>query len=369
MKAAIFGIGRMGVAITWAMKKFDFDVVCVDADPNAADRIKALFGEQKFVYYRTKTSTFDVNEILEYEKPDVVISSLPYHQTLTVARCCIDKGIRYCDLGGRVDTSEEINDYSREVNNSPVMTDLGLAPGWVNILAEQGCREVHGIADSVKMRVGGLPYRRIQPEENPLRYVLTWSTDGLINEYKDDCVILQHGKAVTVPGMGGYNVINTTFGDFEEFYTSGGSAHTIHSMQSRGVKHCDYKTLRYPGHIHIVQFLMNNCGFTDEQLAHVFEKGCGFAEQDVVFLLAEVTKGDVTWKKELKITSDFRFSAMQRATAFPISSVARMLAEGVFDERKDERRGYYDVLPLQLTYKDVPFDTFKKYLKELKLDT
>jgi hypothetical protein len=60
---------------------------------------------------------------------------------------------------------------------------------------------------------------------------------------------------------------------------------------------------------------------------------------------------------------------MQRATAFPISAVARMMAEGIFDNRIVQNRGGDIKLPLQLTYRDIPFDKFKKYLNELNLDT
>jgi saccharopine dehydrogenase-like NADP-dependent oxidoreductase len=169
--------------------------------------------------------------------------------------------------------------------------------------------------------------------------------------------------------MDGYEIIDTAHGEFEAFYTSGGASHTIQSMQRRGVQNCDYKTLRYPGHIDIIRFLLDKCEYSDDQMAKIFEKGCGIAEKDVVIILAEVHKEDIVWKKELKITTDFQFSAMQRATAFPISAVARMMAEGIFDNRIVQNRGGDIKLPLQLTYRDIPFDKFKKYLNELNLDT
>jgi hypothetical protein len=56
---------------------------------------------------------------------------------------------------------------------------------------------------------------------------------------------------------------------------------------------------------------------------------------------------------------------MQKCTAFPISTVASMMAEGVFDDRKDERRSYYVNLPNALVYSDIPFDKFNTKLKSL----
>ena len=92
------------------------------------------------------------------------------------------------------------------------------------------------------MMVGGLPEYH-QSTKNPLRYAVTWSVDGLINEYRDDCLILEDGEIKTVKGMDGVEQIEgNNFGRMEAFYTSGGASHSIHSMKERGVKNCYYKS-------------------------------------------------------------------------------------------------------------------------------
>ena len=58
---------------------------------------------------------------------------------------------------------------------------------------------------------------------------------------------------------------------------------------------------------------------------------------------------------------------MQRSTAFPISSVAALMAEGKFDNRVIQNRGGDVKLPLALAYKDIPFDDFKSNLEKLEL--
>ena len=74
-----------------------------------------------------------------------------------------------------------------------------------------------------------------------------------------------------------------------------------------------------------------------------------------------------TWNEEKVIKVDDRFSAMQKATAFPISSIAALMAEGVFDGEKSQCRGYWDCFDKSLSYKDVPFDRFNENLKTLVL--
>jgi saccharopine dehydrogenase-like NADP-dependent oxidoreductase len=363
MKAAILGVGRMGTAICYAMNKLGFDVVGIDSCAGAADNFrKHISGPDGAFYLTDGDKTF--HQALMFEKPDIVISSLPYHQTEEVGHWCNDNSLRYCDLGGRVDVSQNINEAAKNHGKTPVFTDLGLAPGWVNILAEEGCRQLHRQATTIKMMVGGLPDSKVN---HPLDYVVTWSVDGLINEYKDDCKILEDGEIKTVKGMSGLESIECgTLGKLEAFYTSGGASHTIQSMKSKGVSNCYYKTLRYEGHRDIVRFLIENQ--SEECVREAIERGCQNPDgvDDVVLIKAFVEGENVEWKKELAIWGDSGgFSAMQKATAFSISSVAKIMAEGKLEGNKGEHKDYHTQYPVNLSYADVPFDEFNNNLKLL----
>ena len=364
MKALVVGIGKMGTAISWSMHKFGFEVAAMDVDSSRAENLTKGVGfipianlEQAFVWMR------------DHGLPDVAISSLPYHQTEDFAHWCMDNSVRYCDLGGKVDVSKNINDAAQNYAKKCVFTDLGLAPGWVNILAEQGCKEIHRQPEEVEMMVGGIPGIPMNP---PLNYSVTWSTDGLINEYIDDCEILWDGEIKTVAGMEGLEKVHVDLidEDMEAFFTSGGASHTINTMKERGVKNCFYKTIRWPGHCEAVRFLIRKCNLSDECLLEIFKKGCVNDGNDIVLIRSLVKGQDVTWKKEKIIAadSDGRFSAMQKATAFPISSIAKLMAEGYFDGEKFQQRGYSVNYPKALTYADVPFDEFNENLETLLND-
>ena len=356
MKAAVLGVGRMGTAIAWAMNRLGFESIGIDSNPDAVKSFRQHVRGTNGAFYLTDEKK-SWRRALRFEKPDIVISSLPYHQTEKVAMWCIDNETRYCDLGGRVDVSKNINDRAKEAAAVPVMTDLGLAPGWVNILAEEGYRKLYGNGEvtSIEMMVGGLP-DYLESNNNPLRYGVTWSVDGLINEYRDSCLVLSDGKIVVVEGMDGLeNVETKNLGKLEAFYTSGGASHSIHSMKERGVKNCSYKTLRYKGHCEIVKFLIRNCDLDDKTLDQIFTVGCGLVNRDEVIIMAKVSKDNKVWSEEKLIKSDDRFSAMQIATAFPISAVASLMAEGVFDGEN-------------LSYSDIPFDKFNEKLDILFSD-
>ena len=259
-KIGIVGAGNMGLVIAWAMEQLEYNLIVIDQNPTAINNCKQQLNNVLEHTFKTLDNETENTNWDSVKDCDAVISSLPYHQNLLLARHCIEKNINYFDLGGNIDSSKAINRYALHNTQKCVMTDLGLAPGWVNIIAEYIYQEYVAynqlIPNDISMMVGGLP----QYPNNTLKYACTWSFDGLVNEYKDNCIVLKNGVTQIVKGMDGYQFPihgHDTLGPLEAFYTSGGAAHTITTMEQRGVKNCSYKTMRYPGHHRIVNFLIN----------------------------------------------------------------------------------------------------------------
>lgn len=362
MKALICGVGRMGQTIGYAMDHFGYELIVADPNRDAVGRLESLIDK---TLPRYEYVPFE--EELKLINPDIVISSMPYFENKKIAEECIKHGFRYCDLGGRVDVSNEINELANEKATKPVFTDLGLAPGWVNILAEQGVKAVRNATD-VKMMVGGIPLFR---PTGPLKYFMTWSLEGLLNEYRDDCEILEDGEIKIVPGLSNYELIDVEWEGsmgLEAFCTSGGAAHTTQRMKDKGIKNCVYKTLRWIGHHELIDFFMNKCKMSDKELEYILNESakCEKHTDDVVIVVAEVKNDDgLVWRKEFAISSDEKFTAMQKCTAFSIASMADLMGKGALDDRKEQFRGYWKEKPASLTYADVPFDDFNKRLHSL----
>ena len=352
-KAGIIGAGNMGQAIAWAMERLGYDLIVVDQSEKAISTCSKIL--RKISDHRFKVSSnSEYKDCYILKDCDIVISSLPYHQNFNLALFCIDNKIRYCDLGGNVSVSKQINDSAYSHGNTPVMTDLGLAPGWANIIAENLYKEYrvehHKPPNSIVMMVGGLPKEPI----NTLKYSCTWSYDGLINEYKEDCDVLLHGETSIQKSMSGLESVRTSIGNLEAFYTSGGAAHTLTTMKSRGVKNCSYKTLRYPGHHGIVNFLIHESGLDDETLIDIFKKTCP-PQDDLVVIKVQVDdvlsgSGIISFQKVVK--SDKKFSAMQKATAFPIASAAHTIILS-------------HIYKPVLKYDDIEYPQFNKWLEYL----
>ncbi len=348
-RVLICGVGRMGEAISWCMDTFGYHVIGIDNNMEASRRLglefTSNFGKKPTDFLLVENES-DIKKAIELTKPSIAISSLPYHQTMQAAFTCIDLGIPYCDLGGRVDVSHRINTYANDHAKKPVITDLGLAPGWVNILAEEACSALEEEVVDVKTMVGGLP---VQMHNPPFNYTVTWSVDGLINEYKDKCEIVCCGRRDIVRGMDGLENVycRSIDKELEAFYTRGGASHSITSMLERGVENFSYRTLRYKGHNQLIKTLLNSNTKVDEEcLKEVFSKVCspkgtlGIEDQVIIKCIATGKSGK-TWDKEFLVPStEGRLTAMQKATSFGISCVAKQILE---EDIKGGKLGYRDV--------------------------
>ena len=92
--------------------------------------------------------------------------------------------------------------------------------GFVKVLDE---------IENVKLRVGALP----ENPTNALKYNLTWSTDGLINEYGNPCEAIVKGKLKLLQPLEGYERLIIEGVEFEAFNTSGGLGTLARSMESK----------------------------------------------------------------------------------------------------------------------------------------
>ena len=343
MKIALFGTGQMGKAIAHMIKKLSSTHIIHSWD--ACDAPSGLQTDGHTVC--------DLREIHDHApKVDLVISSLPYHLNFSLAKLCIEGKVPYCDLGGSVPVSKKINELAKE-KNAVVFTDLGLAPGWANIMAEKALTLFPDmVPHTIKMRCGGLPSTFVVPSEDPFNYKLTWSIEGLHNEYIDDCKILADGEIVTVPSLSETEIVRIKgFPALEAFTTSGGASHTLSRMREAGVRHCSYKTLRALGHLNLITYFLKEKKFNAEQMSLLF-KDSSVYDRDQVILEVEASYEDIAYRKTHVIKAEDGYSAMQRATAGGLVSA-------VFSS-PEKWEG-------PLNYGDVDIVFFNRYLKMLEI--
>ncbi len=119
---------------------------------------------------------------------EAVISAAPFHLTGAVAEAAARGGLHYLDLTEDVATTRRAKDLAKSAPCA-FIPQCGLAPGFISIVAQDLARHFDAL-DSIRMRVGALP----QFPSNALNYNLTWSTDGVINEYIEPCEAIVDGR-------------------------------------------------------------------------------------------------------------------------------------------------------------------------------
>jgi saccharopine dehydrogenase-like NADP-dependent oxidoreductase len=105
---------------------------------------------------------------------------------------------------------------------------------------------------SIRMRVGALP----QHPTGLLGYAFNWSPEGVVNEYLNDCEVIEEGVRKWVSSMEWRENIYVHGTQLEAFTTSGGLGTMCETFHGR-VENLDYKTMRYPGHMDLMNFFFH----------------------------------------------------------------------------------------------------------------
>lgn len=258
----------------------------------------------------------------------LVINSCPFFMNSHIARAAAKAGTSYMDLSEDVKSSEEIERLARKVD-SYFVPRCGIAPGFIQIIAAHLIKQ-YDRADNVSLRVGALP---VNPT-NALKYNLTWSTDGLINQYGNPCEALQGGEVKMFQPLEGYERLVIDGVEYEAFNTSGGLGTLARSMKGK-VKNLTYKTLRYLGHRDLMKFLLFDLKLNEYRkiLKQVLESAVPATNQDQVVVLCCVEgkkNGLLTQQTYAKTVrhGDLvgrHWSAIQIITASSAASVADLV--------------------------------------------
>jgi saccharopine dehydrogenase-like NADP-dependent oxidoreductase len=285
-RALVLGAGKIGSLVTCLLaQRGNYEVHLGDVNLDAPKRLVEDLGLE-----HVTPSILDVRHpdaistYLSAHPVDAIISSLPYYCNPTVAGLALTHRVHYFDLTEDVEVTNQIRILSERAT-SAFMPQCGLAPGFISIVTHNLMTHFETL-DTVKMRVGALP---VHPS-NALKYSLTWSTDGLINEYGNLCYGIEEGEKVPLQPLEGYETIELDGLLYEAFNTSGGLG-TLADSYAGKVQTMNYKTLRYPGHCEKIHLLMKDLKLNEdrETLKRVLEHAIPQTLQDVVLIYASVT--------------------------------------------------------------------------------
>jgi saccharopine dehydrogenase-like NADP-dependent oxidoreductase len=322
----ILGAGKVGSLIACLLSASnEYEIDLASRSPAAAtDLIRDLQLGNVTSHQVDAGDDDDLARLMDSKRFDAVISALPYHRNILVARLAAARAINYFDLTEDIAVTRHIKVIA-EGAETVLMPQCGLAPGFISIIANDlmgRFTELH----TVKLRVGALP----QNSSLALKYALLWSTEGLINEYSEPCEALAGGEPRTLRPLEDLESITLDGVAYEAFNTSGGLG-TLAQTYGGRVQTLNYKTIRYPGHCQAFRLLLNDLRLNEDRdtLKRILENALPSTMQDVVIVYVSV------WgKRELGFTEESYvrkiypreiegrlWSAIQVATAAGLCSV------------------------------------------------
>ncbi len=281
----MLGAGKVGSLIACLLSETgDYQLHVGDSSDEALKHIEALGCANVAIHRIDAQNRDELAQFLKSHTMDAVISCLPYYCNFAVAESALEFGLHYFDLTEDVEVARFIAKISLGARTA-FTPQCGLAPGFISIIANELMTHFEAL-DTVKLRVGALP---VNPS-NALKYSLTWSTDGLINEYGNLCHGVENGEETALLPLEGYETIEVDGLLYEGFNTSGGIG-TLADTYRGKVRTMNYKTLRYPGHCEKVHFLMQDLKLNQDRstLKRILENAVPKTTQDVVLIYASVT--------------------------------------------------------------------------------
>jgi len=277
----LVGAGKIGSMIAELLVlSGGYAVTVVDRSQKQLDRLETAVATTKIAADITHGDT--LQKILAGKF--AVLSAAPYHATRLIAEAAKAAGAHYLDLTEDVASTRVVKQLAAGARTA-FIPQCGLAPGFITIVASDLASRFDELQD-VRMRVGALP----KFPSNALNYNLTWSTDGVINEYCEPCEAIVNGQLRETQPLEELEEFSLDGVLYEAFNTSGGLGTLCETLAGK-VRNLNYRTIRYPGHAAIMKALLNDLRLRDRRdlLKDILENSVPVTLQDVVIVFVTVS--------------------------------------------------------------------------------
>ena len=336
---AILGLGKVGTLAGELLHNSGFSVTGIDS---------RSVTDLPFSSKALDVSDLDaLREALTGQ--DAVLSCLPFFLNVGVAQIAHDLGLNYFDLTEDVPTTKAILEMSK-TSKGLMAPQCGLAPGFVGIVGADLISQFESCR-SCRMRVGALP----QNPTGQMGYSFNWSPEGVVNEYLNDCEVLENGEIKWVSPMEWVEKEMIDGIELEAFTTSGGLG-TMCETYADTVPNMDYKTMRYPGHVDLMNFFFHELLMRDrrEEAGEILVNAKPPVSDDIVYVHVSAEgmidgrlerREFVRGLKPVEIGGKHR-TAIAWTTASSVVAVIEMVRDGVLPQS-----GF-------LKQEDIPLATF-----------
>lgn len=336
-KVRVLGCGLVGATIARDLAADDtLDVTVADVSPRNLDRVRNV--PQLATRQADLGSPEAVRAVIA--DADVVVGAMPSTLGLMVLRTVIECGKPFSDISFMAEDAMELDGLARSRGVTAVV-DCGVAPGLANLLIGH-CAARLDETREVVYYVGGLP----KFPAWPYRYKAPFAPADVIEEYTRPARMKVNGQVLTRPALSDPEILEfEPVGALEAFNTDGLRS-LLRTISAPNMKE---KTLRYPGHIELMEVLRETGYFNKEEievrgvrvrpldvtsklLFPMWELSPGEEEFTILRVIVEGRRDGRQERETFDLFDEYDAatgnSSMARTTGFPCAIVARMLARG-----------------------------------------
>jgi saccharopine dehydrogenase-like NADP-dependent oxidoreductase len=253
MNIAVLGAGMVGRTIAKDLSS-QYNITSFDI----SEANLALLASQNIKTTRADLGDFD-NYINLLDPFDMVVCAVPGFMGYKALKAIIDAGKNVVDISFFPEDALELDKLAKEKNVTAIV-DCGVAPGMSNFILGRYNEEI--TVSSFECMVGGLPKVRVKPFE----YKAPFSPIDVIEEYTRPARYVENGHIVTKPALSDAELINFEHAGTMEAFNTDGLRSILFTMKH--IPDMKEKTLRFPGHIGLIQSL-KQAGFFNEEAIDV----------------------------------------------------------------------------------------------------
>ncbi len=342
-KITVLGAGIVGKAIIHDLSE-KYEVTAVDVDEKALQFCQKQYGINPVPRYLNNPQ--NIKEVVS--DADYVVSAVPGFMGYKTLEAVIESGKDVVDISFMQEDFMQLNEKA-ELNGVTAIADCGVAPGMPNIILGFHSHEMK--VDKFEYMVGGLPKER----KFPFEYKAPFSPIDVLEEYFRPARLMEHGKLVTKPAMSDAKMVYfRSIGHLEAFNTDG--LRSLLQTMSH-IPHMKEKTLRYPGHIRLIEALKQSGFFSRKEIHvgdqtvkpldvtnHMLMKEWELMPGEEEFTLLRVVMEGQTDKERSRFIYDMYdeydkktgLTSMGRSTGFAATAVINLL-----DEKRFQQKGVF----------------------------
>lgn len=283
-KVAIFGAGQIGraafkIVSDLALPGYEQPIIIDSYN----ESLKAVGSDSTLCMDLTDCPMSDIVDVLKSNEVEYIINALPFFLNDRIATAAVSAGCNYIDFTEDDTMADKVQAIYKDTGLTCAVK-CGLAPGFVNYIGLSLANKIKS-PKSLMVSVGALPKTAVNGVNNPGgNYNLSWSVDGLVNEYVRPCRVRRLGIETEWPAIRKEDQIevNLDGSEYEAAMTSGGVGSLIKDLPN--IPNIQYMTLRYPGHYDYVRSVIE--GKTFDEIRQLFLSVFPFTTDDVIVVYA-----------------------------------------------------------------------------------